>query len=909
MSNTSDPRLRAFARQAVAIVAAHGGLNMQSQARLRSLARQLRMSEEEFSQAIKELQLDNDPNAQLSRYEQNFVKFLRRSFQAFPSKILALPWENRAIKLAETKYQISLPRARQLLESVCEQLEIKRVSLSEAEALIEQSIDDGVADLPTISDSLKEHFYELGANWGVTRERVDEFLAHKIAANQRMERLDRRRRFGKRLLAAGTILGALAMIAVMWFAGKAGSLETTVTMETEPSNLVELPKRWLPESIINPDRKLSAGVRELASFCQRLEQVSDSPSRQAQYHELFTRVATLTPPDIPVALDLLTEVATADPDFDAQWFTKSWIHQWLSVDESGGRLLQIRRRSIAWQVLATAVRIAGANLPDWLAAFIESELSLKIRSLPVESRSTAIKQRWLLTEWQRTLGLADGDPDQVASQVHLLLTLDGYASHRPEYLEMANRVIVRSLVRTLNSSVHAALTPHLAALVQSADDQMIEAWLELADRQTSSSFQLEVWKAIALRLGLPIPPEQAEESFAKAMRLKKNELRNARLAPIIAINDYAADLEREFLRQARNWRLPELEYGSIAAWGITTMQVANVSLLALAAAERRLPSQMLSEGFRKAERGLFAEMPLPQLPVYVATTVAAAEDSRAVASLLIRLNDTDPLNELLRIDALKQLAQRSVTINSASPRDVLPIARFYLRALTLAERIAAEQSIQSFSQWPTFLLALADEVDSAQLSADEARSLLQLLTDIEFQFADQERWQQEFKQTLHELARRKLESRIGEEIFVEQQQWKNLQRTTWRSYRFRSERLTGQLPQETKLATLIHSIAQSLAGSATVLEFPIAMHATDKGRESGLSEIVNCQYEFLQVLASRHGTVSPTESSSRRAELAGLKEEQQSAAKTFLALELLFLKWLSQDRAATMKRLLDTGGW
>lgn len=911
MSHTSDPRLRAFARQAVAIVVAHGGLNIQSQARLRSLAMQLRMSEEEFSQALKELQLDSDPQAQLSRYEQNFVKFLRRSFQAFPTKILALPWENRAIKLAETKYQISVPRARQLLETVCEQLEIKRVSLSDAEAFIEQSIDDGVADRLTISEAARQQFYELGANWGVARERVDEFLAQKIAANQRLERLERLRRLARQVLVVGSLLGALAiiMIAARWLAGKPGPLESPITRKVESSNHVEPPKRWLPESIIHPDRHLSPGIRELVSVCRRLEQVSDSQSRQAQYHELFARVATLTPPEVPVALDLLAEVATADPDFDPQWFTKPWIKQWLSVDEQSGRLLQIRRRSIAWQVLATAVRIADSKLPDWLADSIESELSLKIRSLPVESRSTAIKHLWLLTEWQQTLGLADGDPDQVASQIHLLLTLDGYACQHPEFLELANRVIVRSLLRTLNSSVQAALTPHLGALVQSADDQMIEAWLELADRQVPGNFQLDIWKAIALRLGLSIPSEQSEESLAKAMRLKKTELRNARLAPVIAINEYAADLEREFLRQARNWRLPELEYNSIAAWGITTMQVANASLLALVAAEGRLPSQMLSEGFRNAERGLFAEMPLPQLPVYVAKTAAAAEDSRAIASLLVRLNDNDPLNELLRIDALKQLAQRSVTINSASPRDVLPIARFYLRTLSLAERIAAEQSIQSFAQWPTFLLALADEVDSAQLSLDDARSLLQLLTDIEFQFSNQARWQQEFQRTLRELARRKLESRIGEEIFVEQQQWKNLPRITWHSYCFRGERLTGQRPQETDLATLIHSTAQSLAGSATELEFPIAMRPSGSDRENDLSEIVICQYEFLQALASRDGTAEPAKSLSRREELAGLKAEQHAAAQQFLALELLFLKWISQDRAATMKRLFDTGGW
>jgi hypothetical protein len=262
----------------------------------------------------------------------------------------------------------------------------------------------------------------------------------------------------------------------------------------------------------------------------------------------------------------------------------------------------------------------------------------------------------------------------------------------------------------------------------------------------------------------------------------------------------------------------------------------------------------------------------------------------------------------LRISALRQLSQRSLAKDSPSRRQVLVLAQYYLRQLGLAERIAAEQAVQSFAKWPIFLITLADEIDSGQLSIDEAKSLLQLVNGTDFQFGNQDNWRFEFKHQILAKARANLEASVGEEVSIEKHQWQALQRLTSLSYQLRCELLAGIIPEGRDQTTIIQSTARQIAGNVKLVPINLALEM-DAFEQTDLSRVVSSQREFLQAWIQRSAAANPETALSHMEELETAISIERPAAASFLTLEFLFLKWVSQDRQATYERLMKTGGW
>ncbi|MBX3417413.1 MAG: hypothetical protein KF851_07425 [Pirellulaceae bacterium] len=907
MSSSNDPRLRAFGRQAAAIVVASGGLNAQSQARLRSLAVHLRMSEEEFSLALSELKVDAETPVQLNRYEQHYVRFLNRSMGALPSKILPLPLENRALKLAETKYQISLPRARQLLENVCEQFQVKRVSLTDAEALIEQSVEDEIAEALSISKLQRQNFYQLGETWGVPVDRVDEFIAQTLDANARLERSERRRRLGFRLVVVSFCLLLTATAYGVWRFVQPRNPPPVVRENTLPIDSEVLSTSWLPAEVSNPNSSVEPGIRQLIPLFRNLETADATQPHSQRYREIIAKLFSLSAQNVPEAVRLTAVVAAADPNFDTNFLNRDWVAEFVLGDSEESRVSSLRRRAVGWQILAAWSELSTTHPPEPLVEVVQKELGISLANIPIEDRGNAIRQRLLQTEWEKLLSLPVRDPEQALILCTILLNLSGFDCHTPQLLEYGNRVATSSLFSRLALTSQSGIETEIPLLIQSANDYFVEAWLEIAERQESSAFRQEVWRAVALRDGVSldaINPQARPPLFLK----KKLDLRKTRLAAIVAANEQAEFAEKQLIRQAIGWRLPEMEYAAVAAWATVTMQVANESLLAATALEHRLPNQSRLENFRRESLDVFPRMPLPRLPVVESTSPSGVEDSRATLSLLSRLADTDVVNEPLRISALRQLSQRSLAKDSPSRRQVLVLAQYYLRQLGLAERIAAEQAVQSFAKWPIFLITLADEIDSGQLSVDEAKSLVQLVTGTDFQFGNQDNWRIEFKHQILAKARANLEASVGEEVSIEKHQWQAIQRLTSLSYQLRCELLAGIIPEGRDQTTIIQSTARQIAGNVKLVPINLALEM-DAFEQTDLSRVVSSQREFLQAWIQRSAAANPETALSHMEELETAISIERPAAASFLTLEFLFLKWVSQDRQATYERLMKTGGW
>ena len=179
----NDPRLRAFLRQARAVIAAERGLNPRSHLKLQSLAQSLKLPDELFRTALDELKNAQKPT-EVAHWERAFVDFLDRELNQLPDHIVSIRMETRAVDLATRKYQLSDVRARQLITQRAEALGLERIAPREAKHYVRQLIVDRIGDSASLPDEIREQFYQTGETWGLERSDVDELVLDQLVRNR-----------------------------------------------------------------------------------------------------------------------------------------------------------------------------------------------------------------------------------------------------------------------------------------------------------------------------------------------------------------------------------------------------------------------------------------------------------------------------------------------------------------------------------------------------------------------------------------------------------------------------------------------------------------------------------------------------------------------------------------------------
>ncbi len=183
----NSPRLKAFLRQARAVIAAERGLNPRSQMKLQSLAQSLKLSAELFQTALDELKNSQKPT-EVAHWERGFVDFLDKEFMKLPDQIVSIRMETRAVDLAMRKYQLSEIRARQLIAQRAEALGLGRIAPGEARQYIKQLIVERVGDATSLADEIREQLYQTGRTWGLEPSDVDELVLDQLIRNRGLGR-------------------------------------------------------------------------------------------------------------------------------------------------------------------------------------------------------------------------------------------------------------------------------------------------------------------------------------------------------------------------------------------------------------------------------------------------------------------------------------------------------------------------------------------------------------------------------------------------------------------------------------------------------------------------------------------------------------------------------------------------
>ncbi len=906
MSKALDPRIRAFSRQAAAIMVAEGGLSSECQAKLRRVAQHLRMSDVEFLDALTELQAIPPLTQELSRYELHYVNFLKREFAKLASNILTLPVENRALELATGKYQIGLARARQLLEGTCEELGIHRISVSDAEGFIEQALNEMVGTEVFLSSEQTARLQLLAKSWGISNERMDELIEVTLAANWRLNRLIRRRHFVRRVCWSSTalLIVGITVYSVQVYLNRDEPPQPTLPVPLSTSGNSE--HEWWPKTLLETAESVLARHPEMQGA---LATAARSPveTRLQLYREWAGNVTLFSDDDSTAATTLLLEIIAQDPDAADRWLDRPTVRALVVPVQNDLRVGTLLAQANGWRLLGKWKK-ARPDLSPEVEVEIHERLELRTDSDRDASQSQGLHQYWLDQQWNRLASLTDVEPAQALVLTRTLLHLPGFETLTPHYLESANRVATDVLLSHPKIANFEVIAKDIAVLLGHIDELQLERWLEVAARLPDPSIKRAIFGHISRLLAVNTNG-LAEQDMINAMENRKTELRRRRLNSVVHINEIATTAEDDVLTILRQTQVEKLPHDQLPEETTAVMRAANLSLLALVAARRESSSRESASELLQISSPLFFGPSLRVLGDNSAAVVMRADEKRALQSLLAKIGESDPDNTGLRIAALKQLAERAATIEDLNHSEARQLAQYFLRDLELSERIAAEQAVLAFRKWPQFILALADEMELSKINQEEALSLAQLIQTQDFQLKEPDSWRSELKQTLLKFVFAQLENDTVQEISLRKQRWMHFQRFVGQSYNYRCELLTGQVPTVESSSLVVGIAAQMISGQFTTGSDEVLSAALQRLYPDEFARTIPLQREFLIAVTRRFGQNDVQSADRVRDELLEIGSGNKTVAMMFFHQELLLLKSLVLIRRAAFEDLMQGGGW
>ena len=181
-----DPRLRRFLARAVPVIAEERGVNERSLIKIRTIAAELHLPVDLYQQGLRRLKRIGTGQS-LSRYEREFVRYLKRELRQLPSSILTVTLENRIVDVASRRYRLAPDRAREIITQRAMKYGIGRISRSEAERHVELMIADRIQQATFIDDQTRERLIAFGREWGVDQPRI-ESIAEQILTQNRERR-------------------------------------------------------------------------------------------------------------------------------------------------------------------------------------------------------------------------------------------------------------------------------------------------------------------------------------------------------------------------------------------------------------------------------------------------------------------------------------------------------------------------------------------------------------------------------------------------------------------------------------------------------------------------------------------------------------------------------------------------
>ena len=911
--------IAAFLRQAAAVIAAERGLNATSHQKLRNLATHLKMPEEEFLEAMEKLQEKEKLPSGLNRYEKEFVTFIRNKFLNLKSGIMSVGMEERAIDLAARKYQILGARAQQLIHDQAEKLGIGRISKSEAEKYVEELITSRIGDATRIEDEARDRFYKIGLKWGAGQDQVDAIMLQALADNRKLETPEESRGVGLAisflfLLMIG--IGAFVTIYAMGLMDDSPVIveETTEDTDDKPVANAEktnaIPEWWadadlktltsallkeqpehqaMVDELVSEDIELQkAGLQKLVSLAQgnNGSETQDSIDTLCQFYyysperEVVGDVVTRLADDVSLPHSRLP---ASEEKFKSNYGANRLLSKLKHFSSLRDEPRIIYRREAIEKVIAN--EFGSRNLGDQ-----------QIDYLATTNRVVAINQ------WNHLIQTSWSSPGRTSTLIAPLYNLTR-TRLRPEELQRLHGRTVMAVLEA-DQKYWWDLKPEIENAVKNSSSVAINTWIN--HHRTITKVDYAVWLGTTLARKCGINPEgKSREAIADELEAVRYRINRERFSELISRNEQLEPLNRQMINSYRRTRLTPQKI-------VDLVRLTNLNMLLA-------PEDQASFLYGKFDKLLAKEAPdLVEMTAKLFSQNEFARnrerptqsDYRTLDEVFEKLENLDSDQSSARVSALRQLAEIAVRFEDIPYTKATRLSEYYLTERGGRETVGAEKYIKQFSTWPSFAVAVADQIESSDAKLDQAITLAQVFSEGNFQIDDPVEWKAEIAAFVFQAAVDRSQT-MTRTVSRESQQWEFLREYLTRLYGQRLNQLGERSMMETKPSGLVEKMILRLnAESQQQVAYPVerAIELVKRQSQSELEELVGLNKIFVKLLSQRITDRWPNryaEVESLIQSFENLNMTDRDLAEELLDSEMVLLSLWSIEREAIAQRLIS----
>ncbi len=906
-----DPRLSTFLRKAGAVIASERGLNSRSRMLLQALADQMSLPEALFEQGLVQLQDRQTVTDGVGRWEKAFLKFLDKEFEKMPSGILSIAMENRAVDLAERKYQINDARAQQLIQVKADEKGIGRVPPEEAARYVKQGIVDRMSGLVKVDDGLREKLYKIGYRWGIARDEVDAIILQTIRFN--------RKRNSKLLPIVCSILFAVAMtIGTIgyyqgWFARSNDLVNDLPLPDPDKIGDSEAPSIWNEETG-NSLQKLSVQNAELAGFLKTIDNKSPL-QRRVGIRSLVHRICSPDKPQGSIFQDAfailfyeeMEQVVTQSAIDSASGYFFDQRTRPLSIRECEAMYLANRLVATTWFHPASS-RTDNNPKRLMIQRLVRKLLDLEIDSVTEQQYVEISEGQIANDQWNKLLQTGWAFPGQSANLMEPLFELTRSRLSPASLNSLRHRALLAILQADFTRWIDLKET--IALAVEASDELKLIQWIQLFESTSDRSFASFLGQALAAKTG--VEAESATLSHVReALAKYRWDFQTRMLKPVISRNDFAAKIH-EMMTASVEGPLQQSKPDDIA--GISRATNLNLAFL-FGIRDGQENFQAFDELRSKPLVQLRDLISIPSEQGTNAVRVAAiptASENREKTTSLKKLESLAPNQTSARINALTKLARIAERFKDVSYQEASVLAEYLLSDLDQKQWLTVERNVTSFRHWNQLLLAISDQLPRSEISFENALEIAGLIFGKQFESVDKSQLQREiFLATQSQMNRILTEAPTADEF-----DWDRLKvyldRTIARRFELVAPRFDQDLNQEDGNSIALNESMILMFGQA--IDFPRlqqvrqALRLNHKLDNAPMQHWVETNQILVELLAQYLQQSWPEKKDAFVQifhEYSAMTGPRQTLAERLLMTEWALLKLTSFWREIEMERLLD----
>lgn len=749
-------KVRAFQQRAAPILAMHGGVNADSQVKLRALATELGLSEEEFLAAVSgsagagaaHPALTPEQIESVARFSKNIVRSLRKQRR----DVLTPQVEAKLVEAGQGRYRLPAEVARSTVRRVAAENGIRAISKAEARQYIADLVRQRAGDGQWIDHALRQRAYSEGKQWGLSRDEVSSLLSGYLTTARRRTWLERVM-LGLAMLAVFAVGGLLA-----WIVLPRGTIES-LTGAPAPSGPEEAPPEPVgPDSVPPPDAPsnqwwdvdlavaIGRAHKSLPDFAPVLAdlQSSDEAKRGAAYEAVLHRAAGVL--DDQLAPRVLREIVVGCYALDPADKAAGQIREALlaGIPKSGSDLPEAETgyRPLLWTLGTAVAALKREGLPaargDALAVALGQAVGAAVDRTQESGAITHQCVTALFARLYRLMAaLAAAEPALSHDRYKALSDLAATFLNGAAKLRLDADVLAALLPRS--GGRWREYKPLVQECVASAETSNVLKMVDVYERATDPELQGILRDMLAQRCGVRAEGANPADA-AQAMR-----------------EALGASLDPASRTGADRWRLLAVRahraIGEASAEAAPpeklleqSVRLAGLATLAFALSRRELGyvtyDQLSPAVFdwkppvRARDPASKPSGPLRGPPVSFGSPAALGE----VYSLCMSLKAFRRMDPDRRLFVIASLRRYAGQLSDVTPEQGAIIAEYLLSSKTEVEYRKVANHLEDLGRWRSVRLGLADEMNSAPLPKERAVEVVSEVLRRKIDLAGEENW-------------------------------------------------------------------------------------------------------------------------------------------------------------------------